>query len=85
MAVLSDTFEKWYNTFLNNGFQPIHKFWTDHAYGIGEMVVISFKDTVIAGKLKGLDKDGALLVEEGVGKMHRILTGDATVLKTPKQ
>lgn len=85
MARLIDSFEKWYNVFLNDGFTPIHEFWMDHAYGIGEKIIISFKDDVIEGKLKGLDKDGTLLVEEDTGKMHKILTGDTTVLKTPKQ
>ncbi len=39
------------------------------------------EDEVLMGKAKGIDRDGALIVQSDGGDLHRIIAGDVTAVK----
>jgi len=71
-----EALEKWYNVFKKEGFEPILKQWGAMAPIVGRAVRIEMVDRAIEGKVRGIDPDGVLIVEDKDGATHRILSGD---------
>ena len=46
-----------------------------------QKVKVELEDRVLIGKAKGIDEDGALIVQSADGVRHRIVAGDVTTLK----
>ncbi len=62
-------FSRRWNMWREGGFQPIHKAWLEHAYGLGEMASIKLENGVHEGRFIGIDKSGALrLKASGCGE-----------------
>lgn len=70
----------WYRTFLEEGFGPVKREWLSRTVLVGETVRVLFGEEKIEGIARGIDEDGALILE-GKGGMRRVLAGDATFLK----
>ncbi|MDZ7697831.1 MAG: biotin--[acetyl-CoA-carboxylase] ligase [Deltaproteobacteria bacterium] len=68
--------EKWYNLFKKEGFEPILEKWATMAPIVGKAVRIEMVDRTIEGKVRGIDPDGVLIVEDKDGAAHRIISGD---------
>ncbi len=68
--------EKWYNIFKKKGFEPILKEWGAMAPIVGKAVRIEMVDRTIEGKVRGIDRDGVLIVEAKDGAAHRVISGD---------
>jgi BirA family biotin operon repressor/biotin-[acetyl-CoA-carboxylase] ligase len=69
-----------YGTYLDHGYGPVREEWLARCNFLGRRVRISFHDNVLTGTAKGIDEEGALLVERPDGKVERVLAGDVTIL-----
>jgi BirA family biotin operon repressor/biotin-[acetyl-CoA-carboxylase] ligase len=65
----------WYRVFLNGGAAAIREKWLQYADLVGKRVEVVFKETVQHGTVRGLDENGALLLEGETG-MQQVLAGD---------
>ncbi len=78
---LCERFERWYETYLREGFSPIREGWLTRSRMAGKPVRILFGKEILEGTMAGIDRDGALLLGDERGEVRRILAGDATILK----
>ena len=81
--------EKLYVLWLEKGFPVVGAAWEGYASGLlGKSITVTAPEGVISGTARGIDRDGALLVEtaslEGQTRsshhVHRILAGDVSVV-----
>ncbi len=79
--LLCERFERWYETYLREGFAPIREGWLARSGMAGKPVRILFGKEILEGTMAGIDRDGALLLSDARGGVRRILAGDATILK----
>ena len=79
-AMLGDL-DRLYTEFLLYGFGPVRDEWQQRCNANGREVVVSEAgaDTV-RGMFRGIDGDGAMLVQLADGAVERILSGDVRVL-----
>jgi BirA family biotin operon repressor/biotin-[acetyl-CoA-carboxylase] ligase len=78
-ALIINNFEKYYNIFLKEGFEPIRTLCLKHSVTIGsEVRVISGKNEFY-GKAVDIDNDGNLIVEIGDGSRKAVISGDVSV------
>ena len=78
---LYEHFENCYSLYLAEGFAPLKERWLKYARIVGEQIEVIFRDEVQAGEVTGLDDSGALLLRDPVGKVLRVIAGDATIKK----
>jgi BirA family transcriptional regulator, biotin operon repressor / biotin---[acetyl-CoA-carboxylase] ligase len=69
-----------YNAYLEHGYAPIREEWLAHCNSLGREVTVSFQDSHLRGTARGIDEEGALLVELADGSTERVLAGDVTIL-----
>jgi BirA family biotin operon repressor/biotin-[acetyl-CoA-carboxylase] ligase len=69
-----------YGILREAGFNPIARRWEEYFSLRGKPVRVEMGDDTLAGVAKGIDNDGALLVEGERGQIHRILAGDVIPL-----
>lgn len=72
--------DRLYALYLARGFEPILAAWQEYFDLCGRMVEVDYQDRRVAGCVKGLDKDGALLLERADGSTERVLAGDVRPL-----
>ncbi|MDI6604308.1 MAG: biotin--[acetyl-CoA-carboxylase] ligase [Thermoanaerobacteraceae bacterium] len=78
-ASIINNFEKYYNIFLKEGFEPIRTLCLKHSVTIGsEVRVISGKNE-FNGKAIDIDNDGNLIIEIGDGSRKAVISGDVSV------
>lgn len=68
--------EKRYIEFEERGFASIARSWNAYARMEGEQVRVRTSDGVLAGRVRGLDGDGFLVLEDGGGRPRRVVSGD---------
>jgi len=76
LARLAGRWDAWYETWMNNGFQPIRDAWLARASGLGERVHTRLANREVQGVFEGLADDGALILREPGGKQTRIAAGE---------
>lgn len=81
VCLLCEKFEKWYDIFLRDGFEPVRAEWLSRSDMAGKTVRVLFRDEVQEGRVTGIDRDGALLLADGQGHLRRIVAGDASIIK----
>jgi BirA family transcriptional regulator, biotin operon repressor / biotin---[acetyl-CoA-carboxylase] ligase len=69
-----------YGAYLDHGYGPVREEWLARCNFLGSRVRISFLDKELTGTAKGIDEEGALLVERPDGMVERVLAGDVTIL-----
>lgn len=79
--LLCDYFEKWYQIFLCEGFAPVRERWLARSGMTGSRVRVLFQGEVQEGVVVGIDLDGALLLDDELGAVRRIIAGDASIMK----
>ncbi len=79
--LLCDSFEKWYQIFLGEGFACVRKQWLARSGMTGSRVRVLFQGEVQEGVVVGIDLDGALLLDDERGAVRRIIAGDASIMK----
>jgi BirA family biotin operon repressor/biotin-[acetyl-CoA-carboxylase] ligase len=82
-ALLCDRFERSYEQFLAQGFEPLRSRWLLFAEMVGRTVRVLFAGQFEEGRVIGIDCDGALLLANPEGGVRRITAGDATVAREP--
>jgi BirA family biotin operon repressor/biotin-[acetyl-CoA-carboxylase] ligase len=68
--------EQWYERFTSGDFEDILETWRQFDTTLGEMVEVVLPEKRFVGVAESLDKDGALLVRDGQGKLVRVVAGD---------
>jgi BirA family biotin operon repressor/biotin-[acetyl-CoA-carboxylase] ligase len=68
--------EKWYDTFLKKGREPILETWRNRARIKDKNVRVSSFGEVLAGIAVDIDSDGALILKTKDGKERRVVAGD---------
>jgi BirA family biotin operon repressor/biotin-[acetyl-CoA-carboxylase] ligase len=63
--------------------QPaIHAAWADRLVTLGRQVTVRGPDTIHHGVAEGVDRDGALLLRDMAGNLHRLVIGDVSLRAT---
>jgi len=68
--------EQWYERLCQRPFATILETWRQYDMTLGSRVEVSLPKSRLAGVAEDLDTDGALLVRDKRGRLHRILAGD---------
>jgi BirA family transcriptional regulator, biotin operon repressor / biotin---[acetyl-CoA-carboxylase] ligase len=77
-------FEKYYFEFINHGLPPVLKQWRLHNNTIGAAVRVFDDKTELKGEAVDLDEDGFLLIKDGKGVIHKIISGDVSLRNRDK-
>ena len=70
-----------YSLYLTQGFDPIRRRWEACCDLVGQLVEIDQQGRIERGCVRGVDADGALLLEAAAGELVRVLAGDVRLLK----
>jgi len=80
-AGLLGELERCYERFVAGGFAALAPEWNSRAALLGSQVNVSGAGEQVNGRCLGIDRDGALLVEERAGvEPRRVLAGDVTLI-----
>ena len=74
---LLEELEQRFDQFFAGGVEVVAEAWTQRA-ALGQVRVRS-EDGLLEGRAVGLDRDGALLVEDSGGQRHRVVAGDVVL------
>jgi BirA family biotin operon repressor/biotin-[acetyl-CoA-carboxylase] ligase len=75
-----EQFEKYYKLFTSNHFRLIMRRWKELTEIIGREIIVDVIGQSHSGKVIDIDDDGVLIIEDGNGVIHRIFSGDVTVV-----
>ena len=70
--------DRCYGEIEENGFAPLAPRWEAYFACKGQRVRIKLLNQVVFGIAKGIDQDGALLLEDDYGGLQRVIAGDVT-------
>jgi len=68
--------EQWYELFRKGSFSTILQSWREYETILGSLVEVYLPDSRLLGVAEDIDSDGALLVRDRRGHLHRIIGGD---------
>lgn len=74
--------DRCYGELEETGFGALAPRWEAHFGLRGQRVRVELLDQVVAGRAIGIDRDGALLVEDEQGAVKRVIAGDVTALES---
>ena len=77
-------YEKYYDMFKNNDFEPIMKRWRELADIIGKQIRVDVIGNTHFGKVVDVDNDGVLILKDNQGMLQRIFSGDVTLARQLK-
>jgi BirA family biotin operon repressor/biotin-[acetyl-CoA-carboxylase] ligase len=66
----------WVGIWRDLGFDPVRGAWLGRAKGLGEPAIVRLEAETLSGSFKGLDRDGALILDQPGRGERRILAGD---------
>ncbi len=75
-------FEKYYEIFMNNDFASIMKRWRELSGIFGQKIVVDVIGQKHMGKVLDIDDDGVLILKDDKGKIHRIFSGDVSLVRS---
>jgi len=76
LAFLAVEMNIWLEQWGKGGFGPVREAWLARAAGMGELIRAATPHGNIEGVIEDLDRDGALLLRDAGGTMHRITAAD---------
>jgi BirA family biotin operon repressor/biotin-[acetyl-CoA-carboxylase] ligase len=77
LQALCQSFDLWYRVWLQEGFAPVRERWLEAAHRTGDRIDVRFPDdTTIDGSFRGIDLNGALILEQPDGKTDLIAAGE---------
>ena len=77
LQAVCQSFDHWYRVWLQEGFAPVRERWLDAAHRTGDRIDVRFPDdTTIDGSFRGIDLNGALILEQPDGKTDLIAAGE---------
>jgi BirA family biotin operon repressor/biotin-[acetyl-CoA-carboxylase] ligase len=69
--------DQWYRVWRRDGFLPVRERWLEAAHRLGERLDVRFPNgTTLDGAFRGIDQNGALILEQSDGKTELIATGE---------
>jgi BirA family biotin operon repressor/biotin-[acetyl-CoA-carboxylase] ligase len=75
--------ERWIDRYIASGLAVIAPAWRDRmAAGITARARVDGAE--VCGEVAGLDGDGALMLRDASGRLHRVRSGDVEVVKPPR-
>jgi BirA family biotin operon repressor/biotin-[acetyl-CoA-carboxylase] ligase len=74
-------YEKHYDMFKKNNFEPIMNRWRELADIIGKQIRVDIIGKTHTGKVIDVDDDGVLILKDDQGKLQRIFSGDVTLAR----
>jgi BirA family biotin operon repressor/biotin-[acetyl-CoA-carboxylase] ligase len=80
-ATLYNHFEKWYATWIAQGFDPVRNAWLKCSSMVGKRIEVVFYGDVQTGEVIGIDEYGALLLRDKNDARKTVMAGDASILK----
>ena len=84
IASLLASVERWVDRYIAVGVEAIIPAWTERmAPGLAARATRSDDGVPFEGVMEGLDLDGALLLRDDSGRVHRVRSGDVEVLASP--
>lgn len=82
LSRLIQDLDRCYGELEEAGFAAIARQWEARCSLSGRRVRVESLDQVVLGRAQGIDRDGALLVEDDHGKVQRVIAGDVIPLET---
>ena len=76
LDALAVNFAKWYEVWRIEGFMPIRDAWLARAGGLGARIRARLQNEEALGVFEGLDETGALLLNQGHGRVRAIAAGE---------
>ena len=76
LARLAATFAKWYEVWSAQGFAAIRDAWLARAHGLGMRIRARLVKEERSGMFEGIDESGALLLNEGFGRLSVLPAAD---------
>jgi BirA family biotin operon repressor/biotin-[acetyl-CoA-carboxylase] ligase len=73
--------DRCYGEIEENGFAPLAPRWEAYFGWRGQRVRIELLDQIVFGIAKGIDRDGALVLEDAQGRVQRVIAGDVTLVR----
>lgn len=73
-------FEKIYYLMRDKGFEPILSQWKELSGIIGKHICVDLPDGPVSGTVHDIDGDGVLMLQDKNRQIHRILSGDISLL-----
>jgi len=74
--------EEWLDRHAEDGFEVVREAWRERSVTLGKRVSVLADDREVVGVAEDIDPQGALLVRDGDGEVHRFLAGDVTLLRS---
>ncbi len=75
---LMESFEAAYDLLNSQGFGPVMQQWRSLTDLIGQHVFVDVMGKRHTGEVAAVDDDGALILKDAQGEIHRIISGDVT-------
>jgi BirA family biotin operon repressor/biotin-[acetyl-CoA-carboxylase] ligase len=72
-------FESHHERLFSGGGDDLYRKWNEHSLVLGKAVVIESEEKRTTGKAVRIDEDGALILEDGTGRVHVITHGDVSL------
>jgi BirA family biotin operon repressor/biotin-[acetyl-CoA-carboxylase] ligase len=76
LAALAASFAKWYEVWRGHGFVAIREAWLARAAGLGSRIRARLATEERSGMFEGIDENGALLLNEGLGRASVLPAAD---------
>ncbi len=82
LAALRDHFARWLALWRARGFSPVQQAWMKRAWGLGRSIVLSTgAGERFEGIFRGIDSQGALLLEKAPGRVYAFPSGEVENLR----
>jgi BirA family biotin operon repressor/biotin-[acetyl-CoA-carboxylase] ligase len=72
-------FESHHERLFSGGGDDLYRKWNEHSLVLGKAVVIESEEKRTTGKAVRIDENGALILEDGTGRVHVITHGDVSL------
>lgn len=76
LAAICDRIEHWIDRYLREGVAVVAAAWRTHGDPAGCRLRVQIGETLVEGQARGIDDDGALLLDADDGRHLRVLSGE---------
>jgi len=73
--------EEWLDRHAEEGFEVVRRAWRERSVTLGRRVSVRADDREVVGVAEDVDAQGALLVQDDEGAVHRFLAADVALLR----
>jgi BirA family transcriptional regulator, biotin operon repressor / biotin---[acetyl-CoA-carboxylase] ligase len=80
LDALDEAFRMRLNMLFQQGFEPVRQDWMSRAAHLGKQIETGQDANRVAGVMRDVDPDGALVIELADGGLHRVRAGDVALL-----